>query len=109
MTRITEIEFHRTELHEKEPSNSLERQIATLLATIKTKDTEIAFLKRTIDTHKDELTEARDQYSEAVKLKIDGERRYSELQKVKTELEYEVKYLTEREETLKKKLENREQ
>lgn len=48
---------------------SLERQIATLLATIKTKDTEISFLKRSIDHHKDELKEGRDQYSEALEQK----------------------------------------
>ena len=83
---------------------SLERQIATLLATIKTKDTEIAFLKRTIEANKDELVEARDQRSDIMKQKNDIEKTLIELRSNHLEVEYELKYLKEREDTLKKKL-----
>lgn len=53
ITQLSDNEVNKLEGHEKDSFLSLERQIATLLATIKTKDAEIAFLKRSIDTHKD--------------------------------------------------------
>jgi phage shock protein A len=65
---------------------SFERQIATLLATIKTKDTEISFLKRSIDNQKNELKEARDQYSDALEQKAAIERQISEVKNSKMEL-----------------------
>ena len=74
ITQLSDNEINKYEGHEKDSFLSLERQIATLLATIKTKDAEIAFLKRSIDTHKDELAEARDQYSLAFKQKHDVEK-----------------------------------
>lgn len=89
---------------DKESILSFERQIATLLATIKTKDAEISFLKRAIDSHKEELKEARDQYSEAMEQKSTIERQLTEVKHSKMELEYELKYLGEREESLKKKI-----
>ena len=87
----------------------MERQIATLLATVKTKDTEITFLKRAIDNHKDELKEARDQYAVVSEQRSQLERQLGELKNARLEGEYELKYLQEREESLRKKLELKEQ
>ena len=107
--QLSDCEGTRYEGNEKESYLSLERQVATLLATIKTKDAEIVFLKRSIDTHKDELVEARDQYSDALKQKNSLETIIGQLKNSQVSTEYEVKYMKEREETLKRQVEGKEE
>jgi len=48
MTRVSDIEGAKKEGVDKEAYYSLERQVSTLNSTLKTKDAEIAFTKKTM-------------------------------------------------------------
>lgn len=47
-TRLSQIDSNKREIIDRDSLSSLERQISTLSSTLKTKDAEIIFLKKTI-------------------------------------------------------------
>lgn len=81
--KISELEVVRRDGVDREAHLSLERQVGTLSATLKTKDAEIGFLKKTVDSLNIEIREYRDRVAEELERRNSAERGVAELKSSK--------------------------